>query len=62
MGRFDQALDLQNGGFFRVPEEKDPGIYENFPRTLSMWVKTLAPSGNLVNGAFRKMVNNGTGP
>ena len=48
MGRFDQALDLQNGGIFRVQEEKDPGIYENFPRTLSMWVKTLAPSGNLV--------------
>ena len=48
MGRFDQALDLQNGGIFRIPEEKDPGIYENFPRTLSMWVKTLAPSGNLV--------------
>ncbi|MDA0343667.1 MAG: LamG domain-containing protein, partial [Verrucomicrobia bacterium] len=54
MGRFDQALDLQNGGIFRVQEEKDPGIYENFPRTLSMWVKTLSSSGNLVKWGIQE--------
>ena len=53
-GRFDQALDLQNGGIFRVPEENDPGIYENSPRTLSMWLKTLAPSGNLVKWGIQE--------
>ncbi|HAF58755.1 MAG TPA: hypothetical protein DCL00_04120, partial [Opitutae bacterium] len=47
-GRFGEALDLTEGGFFLVPEEKNPGVYENTPRTLSVWIKTRSNSGELL--------------
>ena len=46
-GRFGKALDLRDGGLFFVSQDLNPGIYENYPRTLSMWIKTRASSGNL---------------
>ena len=47
-GRFGRALDLRDGGSFTVFHDLDPGIYENSPRSLSVWIKTRSSTGNLV--------------
>ena len=59
-GRFGEALDLTAGGFFLVPEEKNPGVYENTPRAVC-WIKTRSDSGELLKWGVLRMANKSLG-